>query len=61
MCLLIFSSLLKIQVVLHEDVWHSPSVPKLPRLLRSLNARASNTVFRLLGWEKELTNAGKMD
>jgi hypothetical protein len=46
--------MLPMQVVEHVDDWRAPSVPALPMPLRALNARATNAVFRLLGWEKEL-------
>ena len=47
------------QVLRQEDVWHAPVVPALPRQLRRFNAAATNSVFRLLGWEKELEQAEK--
>lgn len=45
------------KVLRHTDVWRSPAVAPLPDAARALGARASNALFRLLGWEKELLEA----
>ena len=44
------------KIVHHEDLWTTPSVPRIPMVLRSLNAYATNAIFRVLGWESELIN-----
>lgn len=39
------------RIVHHNDAWHAPSA-SVPKSLRAANAKASNAMFRLLGWEK---------